>query len=85
MNALKKSSQIEVIGFCNLTQHIPIEPADVWDALISIQKHISKLITSIKNSSGNRTSGTINLCAIDSARRLNEKLQHGGIHYAHCH
>ena len=67
--------------------HTPalIDKQSVWNALISIQKHISKLITSIKNLSGNRTSGTINLCAIDSARRLNEKLQHGGIHYAHCH
>jgi hypothetical protein len=85
MNALKKSTQSEVIRSRGLTQHIPIELADVWNALISIQKHISKLTKSIKNLSGNRTSGTINLCAIDSARRLNEKLQHGGIHYAHCH
>ena len=85
MRALKKSNQSEVICTDGHKECIHVDPANVCDALFSIYQHIKKSILPIKNLSENRTSGTINLCAIDSARRLNEKLQHGGIHYAYCH
>ena len=85
MRALKKSIQSDMIGSDVNKQNTPVYLANVCNALISIKLHINNLILSINNLSGNRTSGTINLCAIDSARRLNEKLQHGGIQYAHCH
>ena len=85
MRALKKSAQSEVIGSDDLKQHTPTELACVSNALISTYKHVNKSIIPIKHLTGNRTSGNINLCAIVLARRLNEKLQHGGIHYAYCH
>lgn len=85
MSALKKSIQSEVICTDGHKQCTHVDPANVCDAPFSIYQHIEKSILPIKHLSENRTSGTIILCAIDSARRLNEKLQHGGIQYAHCH
>ena len=85
MRTLKNSTQSEVICTDGHKQCTHVDPANVCNALFSIYQHIEKSILPIKHLSGNRTSGTINLCAIDSARRLNEKLQHGGIQYAHCH
>lgn len=85
MRALKKSAQSEVIGSDDFKQSTPTELACVINALLCIYQRVNKSIIPIKNLSGNRTSGNINLCAIDLARRLIEKPKHGGIHNAHCH
>ena len=85
MRTLNKSSQSGVIYRDVPKQYAPIELAYVCNALFYNYLHIFKSIIPIKHLSENRTSETINLCAIDSARRLNEKHQHGGINHAYCH
>jgi hypothetical protein len=82
---LRGSAQSEAIGPDVLTQNIPIELADVCNALISILKHKINLFSSNKNLPESRTSVTKILCAIVSARRLSEKPKHGGIQYGHSH
>ena len=85
MRTLNKSSQSGVICPDDPKRYAPIELAYVCNALLYNYLHIFESILAIKHLSENRTSGTINLCAIVSARRLNEKLQHGGINHAYCH
>ena len=82
MKIFEVSTVRRVISSDVLSHHAPIELTNVGNASNIMRLHTDAFI---KNLSGNRTSGTKNLCAINSARRLNEKLQHGGIHYARCH
>jgi len=82
MKILKGLTRSSVIDSDDLSPYALIELINEGNASIIMKLHTN---TFNKNLSGNRTSGTKNLCAINSARRLNEKLQHGGIHYARCH
>ena len=52
--------------------HTPALPDKhkVWNALISTLKHYNILITQTQYLTGSRTLGTMNLCAIATARRL---------------